>query len=101
MVLDLPPLLTEAGVNTHSGGLVLALRDASGRVFHGQPAVLEADPVLHRVELPEGSWVLAGIPGSGWRSAILPSLTLFRYAGLAFVALLVSLLYLTINQTAA
>lgn len=66
MVLDVPPLLRQAGLEGDVGGLALALRDEHGRVFEGRPAVFEQSPAVFRVALPDGRWELAGVPAAGW-----------------------------------
>ncbi|HSB71652.1 MAG TPA: ATP-binding protein [Candidatus Methylomirabilis sp.] len=100
MVVDVPPLLKDAGLQTHPLGLVLALRDPAGQVFHGQPAVFASMPVSQRVLLPDGWWELAGIPAAGWDGAARHSLLVFHGIGLAVILLLVSLISQSVNRTA-
>lgn len=100
MELETAPLLHEAGLDTHPAELDLALRTQTGEVFYGQRAVFAADPIIYRVELPEGSWELAGVPAHGWQVSIQSMLLLFQSAGLMIVGLLVSLVYLVINRQA-
>jgi signal transduction histidine kinase len=100
MGLETAPLLREAGLDTHPAELDLALRTQMGYVFYGQRAVFAADPIIYWVELPEGSWELAGVPAQGWPASIQSMLLLFQSAGLMIVGLLVSLVYLVINRQA-
>jgi PAS domain S-box-containing protein len=96
--LDLSILLDEAGISSEDGDLDLALRDSQGRVVFGTPEVLDVDPAIARVELPEETWELAGAPGEGWRAAVQQPLLIFEAAGLIIVALLASLAFMSVNR---
>jgi PAS domain S-box-containing protein len=98
MVLDMPPVFDEAGLDTQPVSLNLALRDGSGQVFYGQSTVFETDPIVHRIELPEGSWELVGVPIEGWHSSILEPLVVFQGATMAIVGLLIGVVYLVTNR---
>lgn len=98
VVLDLPALLAEAGLEVGADRLDFALRDDTGRVFYGPAPIFEQDPVIHRVELPEGAWELAGLPRGGWPAAGREPLLIFQTAGLVIVGLLTGLAYLSINR---
>jgi signal transduction histidine kinase/sensor domain CHASE-containing protein len=100
MGLDVTPLLSEAGLDTHPPDLDLALRTRTGHVFYGRGAVFEADSLIYRVELPGDSWELAGVPTVGWPASIQSMLLLFQSTGLMMVVLLVGLVYLVINRQA-
>lgn len=100
IVLDMPPLLNEAGVDVPPEGTELALRDSAGQVFVGKTSVFSADPVIYQVDLPEGAWTLAMIPAGGWQSAIRDLLTVSRIVGLVIVGLVSGLVYLTITRQA-
>jgi PAS domain S-box-containing protein len=98
MVLDIPPVLDEAGITGDPRGLSLALRQASGQVFFGSAEVFKAEPVLYRISLPDGSWELGAVPARGWDASIQDALFLFRGAGLTIVALMAGLVSLVINR---
>ncbi len=100
IVLDVLPLLEEAGLEPDLGRLDWGLRDETGFVFYGQPVLFETDPIIHSIELPHGAWELAGKPGQGWQVAIHDQLFLFRGIGLLIVALCTSLVYLIISHQA-
>lgn len=66
-------LLKEAGILAPSSKLEYAVRGkdglgAKGAVFFGNEAILQKQPVLLEVSLPNGSWQLAAIPVGGWPS---------------------------------
>jgi PAS domain S-box-containing protein len=72
----------------------MALRDASGQVFFGPPAVFQSEPIIHRIELSEAHWELAAIPGNGWSGAIGRELAILDAGALSAVILLSVLAYL-------
>ncbi len=100
VVVDLQTVLDDAELNSKDDQLNLALRDAKGRVFFGSPEVIESDPVISRVELPEGEWELAAVPYGGWQAAEQGPLQVFHVAGLIIVSLLASLTYVSVNRQA-
>ena len=93
VALDLPTILAEAGVIAQSN-LQLALRDGRGRVFFGKATVFDSNPVLHRIDLPDGHWDLGAIPIDGWSGAIRRDLAIFDSGALASALLLSVIIYL-------
>ena len=93
VALDIPPTLEEAGI-TKQKNLQLVLRDARGRIFFGAPTIFNSDPVIHRVDLPDGHWELAAIPIMGWNAAIRRDLRIFDIGAMAIVLLLSAIGYL-------
>ena len=91
LVLDLPPILTEAGLDTPPQGLQIALLDRSGRLLSGKKTVLVENPVFFQVDLPDGFWKLAALPAEGWTAAVEKPLLQFRGMTLA-IAVLMALL---------
>ncbi|MCE5265479.1 MAG: HD domain-containing protein [Deltaproteobacteria bacterium] len=89
VVLDLPPILAESGLDSEQG-LRIALLDGSGRLLHGKKEVLDQEPVSVQVDLPDGSWKLAALPKEGWTAAVAKPLLRFRVAA-AVIALLIAL----------
>lgn len=93
MVLDMPVVLDQAGLNARPAGLEVALRDQTGHIFYGQGAVFDSDPVIQSVPLPDGMWEIAGLPSGGWDAAIRYQLLLFRVSGLMIVVLAFIVIY--------
>lgn len=89
VVLDLPPLLAEAGVDGTTT-LRWAIRSAEAGVFVGEPEVFGAEPVVARVPLAEGEWDLAVVPRAGWSGSVRSDVTVARLL-LGLVVLLISL----------
>ncbi len=60
LVLDLPPILQEAGFDRlDSTGAAVALRSRAAGVFFGDSALFTADTPTLAVPLPDGGWVMA------------------------------------------
>lgn len=69
-VIDADKLYWQTGMWTSDIDIALLGRDGqpdSNHVSFGDPAILEADPVIVDVTLPEGTWRLAATPRGGWR----------------------------------
>mgnify|MGYP001036195323 CR=1 FL=1 len=98
MVLEVSPILYEAGIQAQPSGLDLALRDHTGMVLVGPSYVFQSQPVTHRIELPDGYWELAGIPTGGWSASIRGTLQALQVAGLAIVALAVGLVGVIVTR---
>ena len=98
LAIDLPLLLTEAGVNATDGNLDFALRDGRGGIIFGSSRLFEADPVLNTIDLPEGIWELAAVPPDGWQATVQNTFLVFQASGLVIVFLLMSLIYLSVNR---
>ena len=98
LVIDLKPVLDLAGMGSQSDSLDMVLRDQSGQVFYGDPAVMQSDPIAQQINLPDGIWVLAGVPAGGWRSAIRNDLLIFRVGLLIIILLVTGLVYLSVNR---
>jgi len=68
--IDPERLYAAAGLDAPGRGLELALSGidgaTSGAPFHGDAAILDRDPVVARVGLPDGAWQVAAIPEGGW-----------------------------------
>ncbi|MBF2097589.1 MAG: EAL domain-containing protein [Gloeomargaritaceae cyanobacterium C42_A2020_066] len=73
LVIDRDTIYREAGLLGEYPDLRLALRGEdgkgpAGRVFFGDPALFDQEPVLKTILLPAGEWQLAAAPAQGWRA---------------------------------
>lgn len=93
MVIDVPPIIEEAGLEAGNATLEFALRDSSGQVFLGVSSIFEQEPVVYLISLPEGSWELAAVPTGGWEAAVQPGLRSFQAVGIVITVLLTALFY--------
>ncbi|MHB9098457.1 MAG: HD domain-containing phosphohydrolase [Syntrophales bacterium] len=97
---DISPAFAEAALDPPPDGLDLIIQDRTGHLLTGEKAVLEENPVLGKVNLPDGAWKLAAVPSGGWNAAVEKSLLEFRGITLAIVLMLTFLLYLLISYRA-
>ncbi|MDF1606670.1 EAL domain-containing protein [Hoeflea sp. YIM 152468] len=70
-VVDVERLYEESGLLSPDLPISIAIvGDSStgkdGEVFFGSETILDADPVVSQVSLPNGSWKIAAIPDAGW-----------------------------------
>jgi len=100
LVLDLPPIFAEAGLDTPPQGLQIALLDRSGRLLAGKKTALEGNPVFFQVDIPDGSWKLAALPAEGWIAAVVKPLLQFRAITLAITVLIAILIGLAVGYRA-
>ncbi len=100
LVLDLEPLLEEAGLAAPADVRV-AIRDSSGRLLVGPADVDSLSPVEVTVRLPDNVWRLQAVPPRGWARAI--RLRLFLFIAGVFLSgiLLVLVVYLVASRQAA
>ena len=66
-------LLNEASFSPAENGFKYALKGDdgkgnSGNIFWGDPSVFEQNPVSIIIDLPDGKWILAASPETGWSS---------------------------------
>jgi PAS domain S-box-containing protein len=71
--LDFDRFRSTTGLNRFTEQFDVAIkgRDAlgdQGEVFLGDPAVFEQSPVISRILVPGGEWILAVVPKGGWSS---------------------------------
>ncbi len=99
IVLDVPPLLEEAGIEPQPEKFKLAVRSGSSDYpFFGEESIFAADPLLLSVSLPEGHWEIAAVPEGGWDQLIALELRLFQGMWLAIIGLVVFLGYSIISR---
>lgn len=95
LLADIDPLLNLVG---ETSTLAVALRSGNGLLLYGDSNVLMQEPVLRRVEFPDGAWQLAAIPLGGWEAAIAADLRGFQLALLFVGALLAGLVFLALRR---
>lgn len=59
MVIDIPPILTDAGLNLPSEKTDISLRKAGGECFYGAEQAFADSATLLRIDLPDGFWEIA------------------------------------------
>lgn len=98
IVLDVPELLGEAGLDGVNNALSITLMDTRDRVFYGSASVLEADPIIQYIELPDRGWTIAAVPTHGWLADSREELFWFRSGYVTVALLLAVLIYLIVGQ---
>ncbi len=100
MALDVPPILSEAGLvgDEPQSQLRTALADNSGNVFFGAAPLAGSDSESIAVPLPDGSWRLYGAPRDGWLGDSANELHLFQGASLGVVVLLTLVAWLALSR---
>ena len=100
LVLDLTPLLDEAGLQ-QPVELRIALRDADGLYIFGDSTLGSRDPVDVEVRIPSDVWHLQAVPPRGWTEAIRFRLALFAAGVFLSGVLFVLVVYLVASRQAA
>ena len=98
IVLDFPPILSRAGLDTPDQELDLALFTRNGEYVSGSESVMQQSPVIHTVDLPGEDWYLAGTPRDGWGAATRQDMGVFYVAGISIGVLLACLVLILGTQ---
>ena len=99
LVLDLEPLLEEAGLAAPTEVRV-AIRDSFGRLLVGPEDVDSLSPVEVVVRLPDNVWRLQAVPTRGWADTIRVRLFLFSAGVLMSGILFILVVYLVASRQA-
>ena len=99
LVLDLDPLLAEAGL-LHPAQVRVAIRDSAGRLLYGAQEVGRESPVTVPVRIPNNVWQLQAVPVAGWDAAVRVRLSLFTGGVILSGTLLVLVVYLVASRQA-
>ncbi|WAC05308.1 MAG: PAS domain S-box protein [Methanoregula sp.] len=94
MVVDMPPILAEAGLSGQTGSLTLAVKNHDGTVFYGDPGLFAGDAVIQQFPVGTGTWEIGGMPAGGWSAPIQRPLLLFYITGLVILGLIAGLVFL-------
>lgn len=98
IVLDVPPILQETGIDAEITTIEMAIRDSNNNTFFGDERIFSSDPIIYEIQLPEGRWTLGAIPRGGWEAANWPAQLIFNISGLTIIILITGLVYLTVNR---
>lgn len=94
MVLDIPPILTESKLGDSKDNHNFAVFNDDNFVFYGDKIILNKDPVIVTVKLPDGHWYLAATPLEGWEKFISQKRVYFRIYELLLIILITFVVYL-------
>jgi len=95
IVIKRDELYRIAGLEEKEKGVLLAMRGYDGEgnngaVFFGEEAIFDQNPVTVRISLPDGEWILAGVPVGGWSGYLNQDRAMFYW--LLFCAVLIAIL---------
>jgi PAS domain S-box-containing protein len=85
IIIDVPTLLSEAGLPATLSPLALELRDRSLGWFGGEAEGTAVAPESLTVDVPDGAWTLLGAPRSGWAGVIGAELRASRATSAALI----------------
>lgn len=97
VVLDVEPILAEAGVESDPS-LIMVITSSTRGTFAGDASALSRDPVRVTVPLPEGAWELAALPAAGWENAGSARLSVVRGVLLLVVGLSTLVAWLLVGR---
>ncbi|SEN56375.1 EAL domain-containing protein [Paenibacillus sp. OV219] len=97
VVLDVPPILAEAGLTKENKGIEIAVR-ANGKAINGDATLFERSPQLATVRLSEGTWQLAAVPTTAKAKFIDTKIRIIRLLCSLGCALLIYIIYLQLTQ---
>ncbi|MBE0645255.1 MAG: CHASE domain-containing protein [Bacteroidetes bacterium] len=95
IIIDLPELFMESGLDTDEAGLLFAVRDQNRGTFFGSEEVFANTPEQQRIPLLDGYWDLAAAPKDGWLSLVAEQVLAFRIAGVIIILLLMTLFFVS------
>ncbi len=98
MALDIPPILSESELGSSEDDHNFAVFNNNNFVFYGDQSILNDNPVIISVILPDGEWHLAGTPLEGWNKYIIKKRLFPRIYELLFVLLIIFIVYLILNK---
>jgi signal transduction histidine kinase len=70
VILDVPTIVSEAGITGGAPDIRLEIRDRGQQWFGGDSAGSVHDAEVMRVQVPDGDWSLWAMPQGGWDAAI-------------------------------
>ncbi len=81
MVLDLEPILSEAGLSRSSSPLVISVRVRDGAAVLQPRRPFKEPPLVQAIDLPDGRWEIAGEPAEGWSAIAAQERRLWIWSG--------------------
>lgn len=100
IVIDLPTLLADAGLEMESADFDFSLLDGSGQVIFESSPERGNEKIKYRLSLPDGPWELVAFPKEDWDMIIRPDLLPIQVSGLFIVLLLSGQVYVLVNRQA-
>lgn len=100
LVIDVPAMFEETGIQSSTYEMTIAILDQQDTLFYGDGTVLENDPVVYSISLPEGFWTLLGAPVNGWRAAYAEQYLIFQLLAGLLLVVSTAVVYLAASRNA-
>jgi len=97
IVMDLGPILERSNIR-FDNDILLLLKNNRGEIVYGSEELFVFDPLVQRIELPDGWWELYAAPAGGWEQSIRSNLLIFAIGGLVILILVTSIVFLTASR---
>jgi PAS domain S-box-containing protein len=94
VVLDIQPILEEAGLDPPRGDLLVAIRPRGGHAFSGDDRTFSGQAVVEHITLPGGQWEIAAQPAEGWGPQLARERRLWLASGLVLSLVPMTLVFL-------
>ena len=99
IVIDIPTLLEDAGLDEETAELSFQLVDSSNTLIYRIGKTTERNGVSYRLALPGGeTWTITGYPQEDWADLVRPGLLPIQISGLLIVILFAILVYVSVNR---
>ncbi len=99
VVLDVPPILQEAGFYDSYKGIELAVR-ANNQIIMGDPQLFESSRLRDLVPLPEGTWEISAAPKQAKLDSVQTKVLGILITSLLSLILILYFLYVQLTQRA-
>ncbi len=106
IVILMNPLLEEAGILQEENEIDFSLRGYNGAgnngdIFYGKKDIFKQNPVSVSINLPNGNWILAAVPGVGWSAFYSQDNFIKVYLMISsfIISLLIGLVFYNISKT--
>jgi PAS domain S-box-containing protein len=98
MVIDVPPILEEAGMKIRSEIMEISLKNKNGILFWGSGSAFLKNSIKVDLDTLDGKWELAGFPVNGWKPYYSKKLLIYQISTACILFLVLTVLYLLISQ---
>ncbi|WP_378951497.1 ATP-binding protein [Pelosinus sp. sgz500959] len=97
MVIDMPVVFAETGLDKESQHTQFAIRRTDGKIFYGEDRLFQEEPIILTVLLPDGQWEFAAGPRISWGESVKNQMIVVRGLGYLILVLLLGLFYSIFN----
>lgn len=98
LVIDVPVLMKDAGIEDLREDLSIAFIDQQGEFFYGDASIQALNPIQYELPLPEGTWVILAMPKNGWQSQYQETLTIYQTLSILLLVSITAGIFQFANQ---